>query len=104
MPLSFAAHYLAHQNAMKPEMSARENLAFWKRMMGDFEGGAGCDADDAAEAVGLEGVLDLPFGYLSAGQKRRIAFARLLVAYRPVWLLDEPTAALDSLARRRSRC
>tara|TARA_B100000378_G_scaffold150946_1_gene121847 strand:- start:215 stop:910 length:696 start_codon:yes stop_codon:yes gene_type:complete len=99
VPLAFAAHYLAHQNAMKPELTARENLAVWKRILGDFEGSAGLGPEEAAEAVGLEGVLDLPFAYLSAGQKRRIAFARLLVVYRPVWLLDEPTAALDKAAR-----
>jgi heme exporter protein A len=50
---------------------------------------------DAAEAVGLGGIAHLPFGYLSAGQQRRMAFAKLLVAWRPVWILDEPTAALD---------
>jgi heme exporter protein A len=43
----------------------------------------------------LAAIVHLPFGYLSAGQQRRIAFAKLLVAYRPIWLLDEPTAALD---------
>ncbi|PRX08845.1 UNVERIFIED_ORG: heme exporter protein A [Martelella mediterranea] len=99
-PLAPAAHYLAHQNAMKPELTARENLAFWQKMMGDFAGGTGLDIVEAAEAIGLSGTLDLPFGYLSAGQKRRIAFARLLVAHRPVWLLDEPTAALDTAARK----
>ncbi|MBB4123147.1 heme exporter protein A [Martelella radicis] len=99
LPLAFAAHYLAHQNAMKQELTARENLALWKRILGDFQESAGLDPEEAVEAVGLEGVLDLPFAYLSAGQKRRIAFARLLVAHRPVWLLDEPTAALDKAAR-----
>ncbi|WP_180902035.1 heme ABC exporter ATP-binding protein CcmA [Martelella soudanensis] len=99
LPLAFAAHYLAHQNAMKPEMTARENLVFWKTLMGDFGDGHGMAVDDAADAVGLYEVLDLPFGFLSAGQKRRIAFARLLCSYRPVWLLDEPTAALDSAAK-----
>ena len=98
-PLAVAAHYLSHQNAMKTEMSARENLAFWKALMGDFAGGKGVAVEAAAEAVGLCDVLDLPFGYLSAGQKRRIAFARLLCSHRPVWLLDEPTAALDAAAK-----
>ncbi|MET0482724.1 MAG: ATP-binding cassette domain-containing protein, partial [Aestuariivirgaceae bacterium] len=50
---------------------------------------------EAAESVGLGDITHLPFGYLSAGQQRRMAFAKLLVAWRPVWILDEPTAALD---------
>ena len=99
LPLAFAAHYLAHHNAMKPEMTARENLAFWRALMGDSGDGHGMGVDEAADAVGLIEVLDLPFGFLSAGQKRRIAFSRLLCSHRPVWMLDEPTAALDSAAK-----
>lgn len=90
-----ACHYLGHRNAMKPELSVRENLDFWHSFLGDRPGGAGMPILEAAEAVQLEGVLHLPFGYLSAGQQRRMAFAKLLVAYRPIWILDEPTAALD---------
>jgi heme exporter protein A len=91
-------HYLGHRNAMKPELSVRENLAFWKSLLGDVEGGRGLTVDEAADAVGLGGIVHLPFGYLSAGQQRRMAFAKLLVSHRPVWLLDEPTAALDVAA------
>jgi heme exporter protein A len=76
----------------------RENLVFWQRFMGDDAGGNGLDVEDAAQKVGLAGITHLPFGYLSAGQQRRMAIAKLLVAYRPVWLLDEPTAALDHAA------
>lgn len=94
--LSEAAHYLGHRNAMKPELTVRENLSFWKVFLGDHEGGKGLSIVDAAAAVELETVLHLPFGYLSAGQQRRMAFAKLLVAYRPVWIVDEPTAALDA--------
>ena len=54
---------------------------------------------DALAAVGLESLADLPAAYLSAGQKRRLALARLLIEPRPVWLLDEPTAALDMHGR-----
>ena len=54
--------------------------------------------DEAVDAVGLGGIVHLPFGYLSAGQQRRMAMAKLLVAWRPVWILDEPTAALDAAA------
>ncbi|MET3777231.1 heme exporter protein A [Rhizobium alvei] len=90
-----ACHYLGHRNAMKREMSVEENLAFWKRFMGDFEGGSGLEPEEAADRLGLAALLHLPFGYLSAGQQRRMAMAKLLTAWRPIWLLDEPTAALD---------
>lgn len=96
--LSEAAHYLGHRNAMKRELSVGENLAFWKAFLGDFAGGTGVSVDEAAESVGLGGILHLPFGYLSAGQQRRMAMAKLLVAWRSVWILDEPTAALDAAA------
>ena len=96
--LSEAAHYLGHRNAMKRELTVEENLAFWKAFLGDFSGDAGVSVDEAAEAVGLGGIVHLPFGYLSAGQQRRMAMAKLLVAWRPVWILDEPTAALDAAA------
>ncbi len=95
-----ASHYLGHRNAMKSELTVAENLTFWKEFLGDTEGGAGLAIEDAAQAVGLAGITHLPFGYLSAGQQRRIAFAKLLVAYRPIWILDEPTAALDTTADR----
>ncbi|MFK0164635.1 heme ABC exporter ATP-binding protein CcmA [Rhizobium sp. NPDC090279] len=95
-----ASHYLGHRNAMKSELTVTENLAFWKTFLGDMAGGLGLDIDEAANAVGLAGITHLPFGYLSAGQQRRIAFAKLLVAHRPIWVLDEPTAALDSSADR----
>ncbi|WP_313197745.1 heme ABC exporter ATP-binding protein CcmA [Rhizobium sp.] len=90
-----ACHYLGHRNAMKAELTVSENLSFWRDFLGDFNGNAGIGIGEAAEAVGLEGITHLPFGYLSAGQQRRMAFAKLLVAWRPVWILDEPTAALD---------
>ena len=96
--VSEACHYLGHRNAMKRELSVEENLDFWRRHLGDFAGGSGVDADAAADALGLASLLHLPFGYLSAGQQRRMAMAKLLVAWRPVWILDEPTAALDDAA------
>ena len=90
-----ACHYLGHRNAMKAELTVFENLSFWNDFLGDAEDGKGISPGEAAEAVGLGGIIHLPFGYLSAGQQRRMAFAKLLVAHRPVWILDEPTAALD---------
>ncbi|GGD42037.1 heme ABC exporter ATP-binding protein CcmA [Aureimonas glaciei] len=85
------AHYLGHRQAMKPAESVGGGLGFWR----DFFGTPGLAIEAALAAVGLPGVAGLPFGYLSAGQQRRAAIARLLVAQRSVWILDEPTAALD---------
>ncbi|MBP2484933.1 heme exporter protein A [Rhizobium leguminosarum] len=93
-------HYLGHRNAMKNELTVAENLDFWRTFLGNTGGDAGLAVEDAAEAVGLSGITHLPFGYLSAGQQRRFAFAKLLVAHRPIWILDEPTAALDASADR----
>ncbi|MDX3927450.1 MAG: heme ABC exporter ATP-binding protein CcmA [Shinella sp.] len=93
-----ACHYLGHRNAMKRELTVEENLHFWKAFLGDWPGGAGMGVQEAAGAVGLGGISHLPFGYLSAGQQRRMAMAKLLVARRPIWILDEPTAALDASA------
>jgi len=94
------SHYLGHRNAMKSELTVAENLDFWRRFLGDTNGASTVSIDEAAESVGLEGITHLPFGYLSAGQQRRFAFAKLLVAHRPVWILDEPTAALDTSGDR----
>lgn len=97
-----ACHYLGHGNGMKHELTVRENLDFWRAFMaGGLLNDLSINACDAAAAVGLETTLHLPYGYLSAGQQRRIAMARLLVVRRPVWLLDEPTAALDAAAEAR---
>ncbi|MET3615326.1 heme exporter protein A [Rhizobium aquaticum] len=94
-PAREACHYLGHRNAMKRELTVEENLTFWAEFMAKEGAAPGMDIDEAAESVGLAGIAHLPFGYLSAGQQRRMAFAKLLVAHRPVWILDEPTAALD---------
>lgn len=99
LPVADHAHYLGHRNAMKRELRVSENLGFWKQFQTGDEG-RGLTVGAAIEAVELEGVGHLPFGYLSAGQQRRIALARLLVSARPVWLLDEPTAALDKRSDR----
>ncbi|MCD2175794.1 heme ABC exporter ATP-binding protein CcmA [Rhizobium sp. C4] len=94
-PAREACHYLGHRNAMKRELTVEENLSFWAAFMTKEGAAPGMHIDEAAESVGLSGLTHLPFGYLSAGQQRRMAFAKLLVAKRPVWILDEPTAALD---------
>ena len=91
-------HYIGHADGMKPALTVRENLDFWGAFLdrGQTSGQKpGLAPVDALAAFGLAHVVDIPAGYLSAGQKRRIALARLLVAPRPIWLLDEPTTALD---------
>ena len=60
-----------------------------------FCGSPGCSIESALNQLGLSHTVDLPVGYLSAGQKRRVAIARLLATQKPVWIVDEPTVGLD---------
>jgi heme exporter protein A len=89
------AHYIAHQEAVKSALTVAENLAFWR----DFMGGG--DVDQALEAFDLARLARYPAGLLSAGQKRRLALARLVLAPRLLWLLDEPTVGLDTASLQR---
>lgn len=85
-----AIHYLGHKDAVKSSLSVAETARFFRAI----NGGSG-SIQDALDRVGLGHLADLPGGYLSAGQRRRLALAGLLMSRRSIWLLDEPTAALD---------
>jgi heme exporter protein A len=91
------AHYLGHQDALKPSLTVAENLRFWVGFLGTRP----VDIHPALAAVGLDELADLPAAYLSAGQRRRLSIARLLAVKRPIWLLDEPTSTLDTSAQDR---
>jgi heme exporter protein A len=83
--------WLGHQDGAKPPLTPLEVLTFFARLYG-----SAADVAAAVAAAGLERCATLPCQYLSAGQKKRLALARLQMAQRPLWLLDEPLAALDS--------
>ena len=83
-------HYVGHRDGVKGSLSVAENARFWGRYLG-----GGFDAETALERVGLGMLGAAPAAYLSAGQRRRLGIARLLLAPRPLWLLDEPTVSLD---------
>ncbi|KQP58796.1 cytochrome C biogenesis protein CcmA [Methylobacterium sp. Leaf399] len=93
--LAECLHVVGHRDGLKSPLTARENLAFAR----DLLGAPTAEPREALEELGLVHALDLPVAYLSAGQRRRVALARLLVCRRPLWLLDEPTAALDTASQ-----
>ena len=120
-------HYLGYEDALKPTLTVEENLAFWASMLACRSGASkakpepvstpdaasgrrapvpdcrhaspGMAVESALAAFGIARLAALPAAYLSAGQKRRAALARLLLAPRPIWLLDEPLIALDTGAQ-----
>jgi len=94
LTLGQQAHYIAHSDASKSALTVTENLVFWR----DFLGGG--DLMRALQAVNLAALADYPAALLSAGQKRRLALARLALVPRAVWLLDEPGVGLDESSQK----
>ncbi len=90
------AHAIGHLNALKGSLTAAGNLAFWAEYLGTPPPEANIKVQAALERLNLASLAAIPAAYLSAGQKRRLGLARLLVAERPLWLLDEPTVSLDA--------
>ena len=94
---SSALHLLGHADGLKSGRTAREELGFWASWLG---GEVATGVRSAVETLDLGPLLPLEVRKLSAGQRRRLALARLVAAPRPLWLLDEPLAPLDAVQRR----
>ena len=84
-------HWIGHKEGIKPQETPRSHLALWAQAWG-----SNADIPEILEKMALTRAADVPGRYLSAGQRRRTAFGRLLLEDRPVWLLDEPYTALDA--------
>lgn len=82
--------YAAHSDGLKSTLTVQENLEFWAKMFGTG------DVEPALQQMALTDLRDRPAAQLSAGQKRRLGLARLLISDRPLWILDEPTVSLDA--------
>jgi heme exporter protein A len=87
-----AAHFVGHLDALKGALTVAENIGFARALFG----ASGMEVEAALAALGLVRLAEFPARMLSAGQRRRLALARLLISPRPLWLLDEPATALDA--------
>jgi heme exporter protein A len=95
-------HYLGHLDPLKGALTVIENLVFWVRFLNaDATPGEREAVERSLDTVGLGDLADVPAGYLSAGQRRRLSLARMVAVPRSLWLLDEPTAALDAASQER---
>jgi heme exporter protein A len=95
--LSTRCHYAGHQDGLKSALTVAENLRFWANCFG------GENIESALSAFSLAGLRDEHVQILSAGQKRRLSLARLMLVHRPLWLLDEPMTALDAKSQSQLR-
>ena len=93
--MSEVCHFVGHLDGIKTHLTAAENVAFWATYLGG-PADLAARVEAALQRFALDALADIPAGYLSAGQKRRLALARLVAAERPLWLLDEPTVSLDA--------
>ena len=89
-------HLVGHDNAVKGQLTVAENARAWAAILGGSSA-----IGPTLDALDLSALSAIPAAYLSAGQKRRLGLARLLLAARPLWLLDEPTVSLDADNRER---
>lgn len=94
--LQESIHLVGHLAALKLVLSVRDNISIWARLHGSDD-----ETAKALGAMGLAELADLPVRYLSEGQKRRTALARLIAHKKPIWLLDEPLAGLDATSSAR---
>lgn len=88
-------HFVGHLNGIRPALTVAENVEFWTAFLGGPPGSVAA----ALETFGLADLASIRAAYLSAGQKRRLGLSRVLLASRPVWLLDEPAVSLDAASR-----
>ncbi|MEZ5817015.1 MAG: heme ABC exporter ATP-binding protein CcmA [Hyphomicrobiaceae bacterium] len=95
LEVSERCHYVGHLNGIKPALTVSENALFWA----NYLGGTMDDVTAALDQFRLLELGPIRAGYLSAGQKRRLGLSRLLVARRPVWLMDEPAVSLDKASQ-----
>ncbi len=96
--VSEVCQFVGHLDGIKAHLTVAENLRFWATYLAgpaDAARGLADRVEDGLEQFALEALAEIPAGYLSAGQKRRLGLARLAVVARPLWLLDEPTVSLD---------